>query len=331
MKSTKTGLVILSAILCGSLFAQQPPPPGHPPVGPAPGPHPTPGGGGSFGGSVGVPHPVPGAPASGSGSGGVGHRMATVVHRSSDGDPMGMPFEAQTKRTLIVATSKLDETVRQNIQEDMQIMSLVLDKAVERTLDGTKDRHLGIIVKTFPGAHGQNIYMEDYGPLFILNVPIPLTGPKKTDGAEEQPGDSEWEQAKRELSQKRPFGNFEPMKYDSKKVEALKTNLLEALKNATNIRQLKPDQYITLALNGGGDSKTVVTKQFTATPGEPTPDEEALKNKATNILRQMSETKGLGGQPATLTIRVKKSDVDAFAKGKIDLEEFSKKATVSSN
>ncbi|MDB6028815.1 MAG: hypothetical protein JWM68_5038 [Verrucomicrobiales bacterium] len=339
----KKSLLLISAVLCGNLFAQErrivvhslrepvehvaPADdvlilaqqasdqgagffPGVPPQGPAPAPGRT-AGSAAFGGS-------------GQGSGGhTTSRLAGVVRRVSEPGMFGGPFEEGTKRTLLVGFSKLDPAARQGIQEDVQIMSRILDKAAERAFENTQDRRMGIVVTTIPGTRGENIYIEDYGPLFVLNVPIPLVGGGKGDAEKKEKLDSDWEQTKRELYQNQPGSGFEPMKYDAQKVEALKKALLEALKNATNIRQLKPDQNITLVVTGGENmrqsfSKTIVSRQ----PGEPQKEEGRS---------EIFETKVAGPQQTTLTIRVKKSDVDAFAKGKMNLDEFTNKAVVSSN
>lgn len=233
---------------------------------------------------------------------------------------MAGPFEEPAKRTLLVGFVKLDEAERKNIQEDVQIMSRILDKAAERALESTKNRRMGIDVMMLPGARGENIFIEDFGPLFILNVPIPLSGAGKSDAEGNEKEDSDWEQTKRELYQNRPYGGFEPMKFDAKKVETLKAELLDALKNATHIRQLKGDQLITVVVTGGENTRAVFSKQMVKKhDGEPGKEE---------MRHEIFEHKVTAPQPTTLTIRVKKSDVDAFASGKMKAEEFTKKAMI---
>jgi hypothetical protein len=99
--------------------------------------------------------------------------------------------------------------------------------------------------------------------------------------------------------------------YDQDQVDNLKEALLESMKNASNIRGLKPDDNITIAITGGR-----VAPLFWSKP-------TVKQGNAFNV-----QTSG-PGQPAgssTLTLRVRKSDVDAFAHNKLSLEEFRKKA-----
>ena len=97
--------------------------------------------------------------------------------------------------------------------------------------------------------------------------------------------------------------------YDAKKVEKLDAALLEALKEATNIRNLKPDQSIAVAVLG---YRGVVADVY--------------------VIGGKAVLKRSGGVPevqrSVLTIHVKKSDVDAFAKGEVTPEEFRGRATV---
>jgi hypothetical protein len=103
----------------------------------------------------------------------------------------------------------------------------------------------------------------------------------------------------------------------------LKEGLLEALKNATNIRNLKADEFITICVFGGvsaapGKARTWVKRA----PGAPDAD-----------LEELFVTDGDDSPPARgtiMTIRVKKSDTDAFAKGKLTLDDFRKKASITS-
>jgi hypothetical protein len=344
----KKSLIVLSALLCGSVFAQQnefvPGPPrevrnhdevweqeaaaedvlllAQGPGGRAPN---APGGGG---GGPGAPKPFGGP---GAGKGGPvppqgGHKPMVGGGGGGGGFPPGgpmiAPFQPPAKPTVIVA-SKMDDTARQNIREDMQIMSRLLDKAAERAMEKGEDRRMGIVVSSLPGMRGENIFLEDHGPVFVLNVPMQLAGAKKADGSGEEKSASDWEQAKRELYEKKSPGAFQAMKYDSEKVEALKKALLETLKHASNIRQLKPDQMITVAVIGAPNASGVVMRRMVTRQGG-----EAAKEQ---VQQEMLDGKGMPAQPTTLTVRVKKGDVDALAAGKLEAAEFSKRALISAN
>ncbi|MHC4404343.1 MAG: hypothetical protein ACYTG0_32210 [Planctomycetota bacterium] len=97
--------------------------------------------------------------------------------------------------------------------------------------------------------------------------------------------------------------------YDAKKVEALKTTLLETLKQATNIRSLMADESVTLVVLGA-PRPGLITTSLRVDEGD-------------FIVGAVA-----GGRPTVLTLRVKKPDVDAFAQGQLSLEEFSEKTTI---
>ena len=109
--------------------------------------------------------------------------------------------------------------------------------------------------------------------------------------------------------------------YDKDKVEDLKEGLLEALKNATNIRNLKEDESITICVFGGvsgapGKPRAVLRRA----PGEQDADRE-------DVVWDLSD--GPSARGTIMTIRVKKSDADAFAKGRLTLDDFRKKASIT--
>src|SRR5437762_8289829 len=125
---------------------------------------------------------------------------------------------------------------------------------------------MGINVLFAPGSGSiRNLYLEGYGALFLLNVNFPLLPPpEKTEPMKEKTEtDSTWEEAKQELygqsdawAQVGKTSRFfmapgPQQEYDKDRVEDLKDGLLEALKNATNIRNLKADESITVCIFGG--------------------------------------------------------------------------------
>ena len=95
------------------------------------------------------------------------------------------------------------------------------------------------------------------------------------------------------------------------------------------IRNLKADESITICVFGGGSGRfhklaTSKPRTSSATTGNKSYDGAVRIWDARN-------GKLMGGPPqgSTMTIRVKKADVDAFAKGKLTVEEFRKKAKIA--
>jgi len=229
---------------------------------------------------------------------------------------------------LIVPLGEMKEETRKNIEEDSRIMNAILKKTASEVQGRERGEWASGIELSifFDERKPQTIYLEGYGALFQFHVDFPLVAAREAeDKKADRPEDNTWEQTKRELygpdgerievetvvgkwfagSQSVRF-----MEYDAKRVERLKKGLLSALKNASNLRHLKPEESIIVAVSG---SPSVA-------PGE----DEWLPFRP-------GRGRGAGEEApprATLTIRVKKSDADTFAKDKISAEEFAKRASV---
>ena len=225
-------------------------------------------------------------------------------------------------RSLIIQTSDPDPKTYSNIEEDLNVMYRILSKARKQDDGGFR---LESFISGSSGSSVKSMYIEGHGAVFMLNVRFPLVAPQT---AEEQPKpkdatSEEWERAKRELSSRNtleldlerawthaigPAGED----YDAQKVEDLTVSVLESLKNATHIRNLKSDEFVTVAILGaeGAPQRFSVENE----------DDDGRNKRKTRV-----EAMAPRGE-STMTIRVKKSDVDDFAKGKGDLDAFRKKA-----
>ena len=121
-------------------------------------------------------------------------------------------------------------------------------------------RPVGIRLLPISGSGGvKNLEIDGFGAVFLLNVNFPLVGPvaKPSEGVTNEVSNSTWDEARRELYGPPPGAEndafVEPREeYDSKRVEKLKGTLLEALKNASNMRNLKPNETVTVVVTGGG-------------------------------------------------------------------------------
>ncbi|MBN2182366.1 MAG: hypothetical protein JW715_10665, partial [Sedimentisphaerales bacterium] len=119
-------------------------------------------------------------------------------------------------------------------------------------------------------------------------------------------------------------------KYDAEKVESLKTNLIEALKHAANIRAMKPDESVILSITGSGISDRIVSMQPIAGTNQTLIVKESGGKQITRVY-----TGGLPediklSSPTMLIIRAKKTDIDNFAKGNLNLEQFRGKVQILS-
>ncbi len=269
-------------------------------------------------------------------------------------------------RSLVIQTSEPDPVANANAEDDLAIMSRILRKAVGSSQDDGRRMVMNIPVdgSVFGSASGaRNIYLDGYGALFLLTVRYPLIAPtEKTDEPKAKDTSSdEWKAAWEEEMESRgrpggygsasgSFGQSWSMSsgrgpaedFDADKVEKLKTSLLESLKNATNIRALKPNDFVTIVVQGAEATRTEVMKRKPSTTavGKPSASPADSDGKGggtgggtgvgrgsgTVVTKSVRSRSGLG--ETVMTIRVKKSDADAFAQGKLDLDAFRKKAAI---
>ena len=308
---------------------------------------------------------------------------------------------------LLVQHKAMDADAASALGEDLSVMSRILQKTVERIGGRESEKALGIVLSTSPGSRSpQSIYLEGYGAVFMLNVRFPLmvTG----DGEEKEVkhrGNSAWDEARREvLGHRSSFGpdtfgkDRTAVPYNHDQVEELKKDLVTALKDVSNIRGLKADDFITVVVSGGGDrsggffhaaipqnqnqfeldelsahldglsarftdqhprvvaQKAKVDdlkKQIASDEINETHEARASEDEAANVnvngrsdsVKRKSARAGQprsgattkvfsyrnngGTPPSTLTVRIKKSDAESMATGKLESADFAKRALVT--
>jgi hypothetical protein len=250
------------------------------------------------------------------------HRSVKMAQAHPVPPSKGDIFFSRSKggRSLIIQLSDPDPKTYANLEEDLSVMYRILSKS-------RKQDESGFRLESFLSSSGSSVksmYIEGYGAVFMLNVRFPLVAPQ---AQEEQPKpkdetSEEWERAKRELSSRNTFElDLERAwthamgppgeDYDAQKVEDLTVSVLEALKNATHIRNLKADEFVTVAVLGAEGPAHRVSMENEDGDG---------KSKRTTRIEAVASR----GE-STMTIRAKKSDVDDFAKGKLNLDAFRKK------
>jgi len=251
---------------------------------------------------------------------------------------------AESGGSMVIRTSEPDPNALANAEEDLNIMGRILEKAVAQKADDDQPQAMGIRLVTLAGHPSlRNLQIEGFGAVFFLNVNFPLVGPARNTGNnDEKPASSStWDEAKRELYGPAPgAGGLDESSskeaYDPKRVEKLQDTLLQALKNATNIRSLRSDESVMLVVNGGngGGWSELTSSRF----------QNKLTRTAPASIGGGGRSGGVGtgsqsgykvvthdrlvhvtADGSVLTIRAKKSDIDAFANGKLDLNEFRNK------
>ena len=230
-------------------------------------------------------------------------------------------------KALVVLSSGSDTKVQGKLQEDLAVMSHILEKAMDDSLgsDQRQPRAMGVDLFFWADAGSlRQAYLEGYGALFLLKINSPLLpSPAKDEAQKDEPkGSSAWEEAREEVfGEPGPIGMSsgapeEP--YNEVKVNRLKGSILEALKNATNIRDLKADEGVTVCVLGGTKMQSGRVKAFGRAGGKPG-----------EMAWLAGPAEGTPQRGTVLSLRVKKSAIDAFAKGQMDLDEFQKKALIT--
>lgn len=253
----------------------------------------------------------------------------SVVGFMSGTSPLG------TGKVLVIPSTEIKTKDVSAITQDMQVMSHIFNKIFKgpRLIEGVFVDYGDFFGRGSRAT--QAIYLQGYGTLFVMEVDFPFSPPDESKGKTEEDtkeGDSVWNQAKQEMffptTATTGTGASAEM-YDEEKVEELKTRLIKALKHAANIRNLKSDEQIILTVIG--KSRTYSGGGYGGGYGG---------GGATNVGRSYGTGRGryrttrivpgnIGVASSTvLTIRAKKSDVDAFAKGDLDYDQFREKVQI---
>ena len=116
--------------------------------------------------------------------------------------------------------------------------------------------------------------------------------------------------------------------YDEGDVQELKRELLDSIGNAANIRNLKPENWITIAVNSPA---RLAGELIQVTRGEE-PDKRERSERPTQAGQAGASVKMMDifsvgdadtSSESTMILRVRKSDLDALAKKNVAPGEFS--------
>ena len=251
-------------------------------------------------------------------------------------------------RVLVVPPAEMKAEELAVIKQDMNIMTRIFDKKLNQQLrlgEGETIIFGGLSVsrgnKQFISGDDKAtkaIYVGGYGALFFIKVSFPLSPPREVKVEKIEEGvDPVWEETKQEIyapkealatilaSPPDDIGFDEVLKslragtsvlpeYDAEKVDELKRKLIKTLKHAANIRSLKPQDWVVLAVTG--TPQPVIITQIRLIHDEK--DGEIIYH----VTPKIQEARSASPSSTVLTIRVKKSDIDAFSKGELDFDQF---------
>ena len=230
-------------------------------------------------------------------------------------------------RVLVIPTAEIQPQDLVTMMEDMTVMCRIFDKRLEQSnLVSGRFTTGSRIILPMPFSWGSRstgaMYIQGYGALFLTKVDFLLSPPPEAPEekeTEEEDVDPVWEQMKQEMyepedvSRRRRTGERPEEKYDAEKVEELKETLIKTLKHATNIRGLKPEESVILTVTGKASQSATMTIRRSG----------VYSSRGRTGIVQTAPGAQMGFfSPTVLTIRAKKSDIDAFSKGQLDFDQF---------
>ena len=210
------------------------------------------------------------------------------------------------------------------LEEDLFVMARVLSRTLERAEADQVNYKLGVpMLLTGSGRSVRPMYVDGMGPLFMIKVNFPLIPSPKAEvkAAKKTNGDSEWDAAQRDLFADAEVTYEETSSrngYKDEQVELLKKELISALRNAANIRGLRAEEFVNVAVFGQSTGARVKAVTLPTGAGGLAAPVSAYSADLANA-----------GKGSVLTLRAKKSDIDAFAAGKLDAAAFKAKVTAT--
>jgi hypothetical protein len=237
---------------------------------------------------------------------------------------------------LVIPGKPTDAETSNRIVEDLTVMGRIIEKGVRAAaqegygammpgdplygqaflfgFDGPGPR----ILRTGDGRP-RPMYIGGYGAIFFLQVDFPLVPPPQEPEADKatEKTDQVWAAAQRELADPQAATRTRPgavpgKPYRAEAVEGLRTALTDLLKHATNIRDLEPESWLTVLVQG--------------------PDSTAQGQTQTSAYGQglVLPSPRASGR-ALLTLRAKKADIDLYAKGQLDPAQFQQRVQIATH
>jgi len=245
------------------------------------------------------------------------------------------PARRAVPGVLVIPARELAPETYDRIVEDLNIMSRIIEKGLQEgsaerfdlAIPGNPLYGSGMFVRTdgtgprilrSTGTRPRPIYVGGYGAVFSLEVAFPLVPrpetPEPNQAAEKT--DQVWAAARRELSDPqaaaRPqAGAAQGPPYRAEAVEQLRSTLSELLKYAANIRDLEPDSWLTILVQGpdpAGPDRP-----------QPSPLEQSL----------MLPSAPQSGGRTLLSLRARKADIDQYAQGRLDQTQFQQRVQIA--
>jgi hypothetical protein len=241
---------------------------------------------------------------------------------------------------LVIPAQEMTLETYDRIVDDLSIMNRIIEKNTHTMgevgrIYGTILAEPGDIIYTprvlrSLGGRPRPMYIGGYGAIFSLVVDFPLLPPPETPEPNKvaEKTDPTWAQAQRELQDPQavlrlPRGPAQGRIYHAEVVETLRNTLIGLLKHATNIRDLGPETWLTILVQGPAPATR-----------ESAPDSAPIAGAvygggSSYVQNRMLILPGGRSEGRTLmTLRAKKSDIDQYAKGQLDDTQFRQRVQI---
>ena len=207
--------------------------------------------------------------------------------------------------------SAADNKVTQEMEEDLATMGVLIDQAIDQPQTA-----MGIDM-VLTSSTVRAMYVEGSGALYMLKASFPMFGSASgEDKVEEKSTNSEWDKARDAV--RGTSGTYAQAKastdvpFDPAQVEALRKVIVNAMKHGANFRHLKGDEYFSVAVFGQPSPQQMYVQQ----------NKSSNSNNNTTLVWA---TSGRSEPGTVMTLQVRKSDMDAHAKGSLDAAAFAAK------
>ena len=268
-----------------------------------------------------------------------------------------------TGEIVMIPTSRVDPAVLTQVKEDMGVMLQILREKLSepRTILGALYDYGDFFGSG--GRQVEALYLQGYGAVFVMEVSFPLSPVLEAGSADgnepEQAVDPVWQRARQRMYAP-PGGAYgrrrTPVQADQASFEQFKEDMVKTLKHAANIRQLTSDESVVLTIvgqreepagafgrmsgrnpygGGGPYGGGFVAGGGSSSGGFSSSGGASMYSRSSSYSSTSSRgatSRGRGRLPdaapaarTVLTIAATKADIDAFAQGDLDFDEFSKR------
>ena len=269
-------------------------------------------------------------------------------------------------QVLVIPTVEVAPQRFAEISEDMDVMLHILREKLSepRTIHGVFYDFGDFFASADCGVEA--LYLQGYGTVFVIEVDFPFSFPSQP-GMEAQSARDEidpvWQRARQRLHAPRGRMGWVPpgvpAEQDEVSFDQFKEDLLKALKHAANIRHLDPNEKVIVtilskgegalqarppAFGGGsfggggggyvtgghaGGSFSAGGRSFGGGGGSFRGGSSAYSSASGQMRSGRLAQPGPGAPTSmrVLTLQAKKSDIDAFAREELDLDQFRQRAT----